>query len=122
VIRHGVEAGFGQGTIIYHSLNHDGPPFSERRVQVHQLFDDLQRPNVFITGLDNPLRRYIANPKEAKRMSSTRAYCDSLTRSQMLNGICHNSTRCYLDQNRFLLLKVYRLDDRSHGVKSINGS
>lgn len=76
VIRHGVEAGFGKGTIIYHSLNHEGPPFAQRRVQVHQLFNDLQRPHVFITKQDNPLRRHIVNPKEAKRTSfSKNAQC-----------------------------------------------
>lgn len=63
VVRHGVEAGFGKGTVIYHSLNHEGPALLHRRVNANNLFMELQRTQILPNGRELAYRRHVVNPK-----------------------------------------------------------
>lgn len=69
VVRHGVQDGFGQGTAIYHSLNHQGPNLQERRINASSLFQDLQRrpENGGLMTKDMPFKRHVANPEIPRR-------------------------------------------------------
>jgi hypothetical protein len=63
VVRHGVQEGFGTGTAIYHSLNHQGPVLSDRRINATSLFQNLQRKVEFDGAVtqDRPYKRQVVN-------------------------------------------------------------
>lgn len=68
VVRHGVENGFGAGTAVYHSLNHEGPKLSQRRINAKSLFRELQRrAESAIMAKEMPYRRHIANSHAPRR-------------------------------------------------------
>ena len=69
VVRHGVNEGFGTGTAIYHSLNHQGPVLSTRRINASSLFQELQRRVEHSGPLrkDLPYKRHVINPQVAQR-------------------------------------------------------
>jgi hypothetical protein len=69
VVRHGVEAGFGKGTVIYHSLNHEGPILARRRINVNDLFKELQRTRPLINRRELAYRRHLANPRTTRSKS-----------------------------------------------------
>jgi hypothetical protein len=72
VVRHGVEAGFGKGTVIYHSLNHEGPALLNRRVNANNLFLELQRTQILPNGRELAYRRHVVNPKTPRCELSSR--------------------------------------------------
>ena len=69
VIRHGVEAGFGNGTVIYHSLNHGGPSVLRRHVTADILFLQLQNADNGTGRRKLAYRRHYVNPKTPRSES-----------------------------------------------------
>lgn len=71
VVRHGVQDGFGAGTAIYHSLNHQGPVMLQRKINASTLFPELQRTAGFggVPRHELPYKRHILNPQTPIRGS-----------------------------------------------------